>query len=177
MVETKNHSLSRSIFPGHGQPYPQRQGVGNTRLPDTRITPDINAPITGCPVSATQRRISASDSFLSSELPPHQYVISCSTQQLCHWESGHKVQPSVRNAFCGKKASLPRRSTQRSSASFCGSSGNLESASGAMSCAQAAQVKRMAVASIDIPNRNNGSRRRRFSAAASIIVQSLADVH
>lgn len=120
------------ILPNHGHPYPHRQGAGRKRVPVTRIAKDMSDPITGWPLSATQSRIALSESFLSAAVPPHQYVMSCSTQQPCQTESGHNVHPSVRNLRSGTNSVSPRRSKQRSSASFCRSPGNRVSERGSI---------------------------------------------
>ena len=139
---------SLSMPPIHGQPYPHRQGVGNMRDPITRITRDMNDPIKGWPVSATQSRMALSEALLSSAVPPHQYVMSCSTQQACHSESGHNVQPSVRNSRSGTNCSPPRRSEQRNFASFCGSSEKRALGSSADTLAHPAQTKAITIAEI-----------------------------
>ena len=118
-----------SMSPIHGQPYPHRQGVGKMRDPVTRITPDMSDPIIGWSFSATHSRMALSAAFRSSRVPPHQYVMSCSTQQDCQSESGHKLQPSVLNLRSGTYCSPPRRSVHRSVASLGRSSGKRASGS------------------------------------------------
>jgi len=61
-------------------------------------------PIPVGPCSATHSRSASSARSRSSQLPPHQYAMSCVTQQSTHVQSGHKEQPSVVNGCGGRSA-------------------------------------------------------------------------
>ena len=109
---------SRSILESHGQPYPQRQGVGNTQRPPTLTATPIVGPSTECPLSEMQDPSVRSNFLRSDADPPHQYSMSWSTQHDCQSPSGHKLHPSVRNSFSGTSDEFPRRFRHRSLATL-----------------------------------------------------------